>query len=275
MSNKRNYLLIILGGIIFSTNFISCSKGGDDGPSDPCAGKTITVTATVTPSTGCGAASGTVTANATGSNGFTYKISTGASFQSSGVFGGLPAGTYVITAKDAAGCTKTQSVTVGSTGGSFTVTAATSSTSGCASADGSITVTATGSTGYQYKINAGAYGASNVFSNLTEGAHTIFVKDGAGCENSQVVTVTAATAPGTKFTAVRNLINAKCTSCHSGAAPAGGRDWTVNCNVVNNKTLINNRAVVIGDMPQGGPQLTTAEKAIITDWINAGGLLTN
>lgn len=275
MSNKINYLFLLIGGSIFSANFISCSKGGSDSPADPCAGKNIVVTATATPGSGCGAPGGTITANATGSTGFTYKISTGASFQASGIFNGLAAGNYVITAKDADGCLETQAVTVTASGGTFTITATPTNTSGCASTDGSITVIATGSTGYQYKLGAGAYGTTNTFTNLAEGAYTVFVKDGAGCETSQTVTVAGTTTPGPKFTAVRNLINAKCTSCHSGAAPAAGRDWTVNCNVVNNRTLINNRAVIVGDMPQGGPTLSAAEKAIITDWINAGGLLTN
>ena len=48
-----------------------------------------------------------------------------------------------------------------------------------------------------------------------------------------------------------------------------------NVSVVANKNLINNRAVVVGDMPQGGPTLSASEKQIITDWINAGGRLTD
>ena len=74
---------------------------------------------------------------------------------------------------------------------------------------------------------------------------------------------------------MRTLLNAKCIGCHSGPSPAAGKDWTVNCTVVANKNLINNRAVVVGDMPQGGPTLSASEKQIITDWINAGGRLTD
>ncbi len=275
MSYKNYYSILLIAAAIFSGNLISCSKGGSDSPADPCAGKTITLTATATPSNGCGGATGSITASATGSSGFTYKVGSGA-FQASGIFNGIAPGNHVVTVKDVDGCTKTQSVAVTSTGNSFTITTSTTPTSGCNSTDGSVTITATGSTGYQYKLEAnGTYGASNIFNNLASGAHTVFVKDAAGCENSQAINITASTTPGPKFTAVRNLINAKCISCHSGAAPAGNRDWTVNCNVVINKTLINNRAVIVGDMPQGGPPLSAAEKQIITDWINAGGLLTN
>ncbi|MFT3980225.1 MAG: hypothetical protein QM687_07140 [Ferruginibacter sp.] len=276
MNNKNLFGLLLAGFIISGSQLVSCSKGGSDPqPSDPCAGKTISITATPSPSTGCGTPSGSISVSATGSTGFQYKLNSSGTYQASGTFNGLAAGSYTVFVKDVDGCEKSQAVAVTATGTTFTVSAATTTTSGCSSADGSITVTASGSTGFQYKLNAGGtYGASNVFNNLAEGSYTIFVKDGSGCENTQAVTVSAG-APGPKFSAVRVLINAKCTGCHSGPSPAGGRDWTVNCNVVNNKTLINNRAVVIGDMPQGGPPLSASEKAIITDWINAGGKLTD
>ena len=278
MTNQKLFSVLLAGGIFITANLISCSKGGDDDPTppaDPCAGKTITITATPTSSAGCGAPSGSIAVTATGSTGFTYKLNAAGTYQAGATFTGLAAGAYTVFAKDVDGCVKSQAVTVGSAGGTFTITATPSPTNGCGSNTGSINVTATGSTGFTYKLGAGGtYQASGNFTSLAEGNYTVFVKDGTGCENSQAVTVAAGT-PGPKFTAVRNLLNAKCIVCHSGPTPAGGRDWTVNCNVVTNKALINNRAVVIGDMPQGGPTLSAAEKAVITDWINAGGLLTN
>lgn len=276
MNKIKFSISIIVASVLLATQFSACSKGGGTNPpADPCAGKTITITATPTPSNGCGAPNGSISASASGSTGFQFKLNSGGSYQASGLFNGLAAGSYTIFAKDADGCEKSQAVTVTATGTTFTVSAAATTTSGCGSADGSITVTASGSSGFQYKLNAGGtYGSANVFSNLAEGSYTVFVKDGTGCENSQAVNVSSG-GPGPKFSAVRTLLNTRCISCHSGATPAGGRDWTVNCNVVANKNLINNRAVIIGDMPQGGPILSTAEKAIITNWINAGGKLTD
>jgi hypothetical protein len=150
--------------------------------------------------------------------------------------------------------------------------------------DGKITVNASGSTGFTYKLNStGTYGSATSFLNLTNGTYTVFVKDAAGCEKTKSVVVPSkiiAVNPcdgvaGPKFTAVRNLINTNCIGCHSGTSPSGGRDWTVDCNVVTNKSIINNRAVVIGDMPQGGPTLSASDKQKITDWINAGGRKTD
>ncbi|MBC7937126.1 MAG: hypothetical protein H7Y86_17390 [Rhizobacter sp.] len=277
MNNKKLFAVLITGSLLITLNFISCSKGGGDnpGPSDPCAGKTITVTATPTSSAGCGAPSGSVAVTATGSTGFTYKLNAGGTYQASGIFNALAAGAYTVFAKDADGCEKSQAVTVGTTGGAFTITANSTPTNGCGTTTGSITVTAAGSTGFTYKLNAGGtYQATGTFAALAEGNYTVFVKDGTGCESSQAVTVSAGVA-GPKFTAVRNLLNARCIGCHSGAAPAAGKDWSNNCIVVTNKASINNRAVVIGDMPLGGPTLSAGEKAVITDWINAGGQLTN
>ena len=276
MNNKNLFSLMLLVSVFVVGNLASCSKGGGDNPpGDPCAGKTIVITATPTPSAGCGAPSGSISVSATGSTGFQFKLNSAGTYQTSGIFNGLAAGAYTVFTKDAAGCEKSQAVTVTSVGGSFTINATATTTSGCGSTNGSITVTASGSTGFQYKLNAaGTYGASNTFNNLAEGNYTVFVKDGSGCENSQAISVNAG-SPGPNFSAVRTLLNAKCISCHSGTAPAGGRDWTVNCNVVNNSGIINTRAVVVGDMPQGGPSLAASEKAISTNWINAGGKLTD
>ena len=276
MNNKKLFAALITGSMVISVNFISCSKGGGDtSPADPCAGKTITLTAIPTASAGCGAPSGSIALTATGSTGFTYKLNSAGTYQASAMFNGLAAGDYTVFAKDADGCEKSQAVTITSTGAAFTITANSTATNGCGTTTGAITVTAAGSTGFTYKLNAGGtYQASGNFTSLAEGNYTVFVKDGTGCENSQAVTVSAGAA-GPKFTAVRNLLNARCIVCHSGATPAAGKDWSNNCVVVTNKALINNRAVVIGDMPLGGPTLSAGEKAVITDWINAGGQLTN
>lgn len=162
------------------------------------------------------------------------------------------------------------------TGKTITVTAVPGpSVDPCAGGGSTITVTASGSSNFTYKLNStGTYQASGLFNSVAPGTYTVFAKDGDGCEKPASVTVGSATA-GTKFTAVRSLLNAKCTGCHNSTTLAGNRDWTVNCNVVANSSIIVNRAVTIGDMPQGGPQLSAAEKAIITDWVAAGGRFTD
>jgi hypothetical protein len=50
--------------------------------------------------------------------------------------------------------------------------------------DGSITVNATGGTGFTFCINGGAYQSSNKFKNLAAGNYTVIAKNTAGCTNS-------------------------------------------------------------------------------------------
>ena len=160
-------------------------------------------------------------------------------------------------------------------GKTIVVNAVPTAATGCGGT-GSITVSATGSSGFTYKLGSGSYQASGAFSALAPGTYTAYARDAAGCEASQQVSVTTTgTTLGVKFTAVKNLLAAKCQSCHNSTNTQGGMNWTVDCNIVQYSARINARAVVAGDMPFGGPMLTAGEKAVITDWIAAGGQLSN
>ena len=91
--------------------FSACSDDNDPVPAtDKCASKNITLTATVVPAASC-SSNGIVTLRAKGSTGFTFQQGSSA-FQTDSVFGGLAAGSYTFTAKDAEGCTKTATITV-------------------------------------------------------------------------------------------------------------------------------------------------------------------
>jgi len=58
-----------------------------------------------------------------------------------------------------------------------------SDVSGCAVQDGSATLEATGGKApYQFSINGGSFGTSNIFSGLEAGSYTFVVKDQNGCE---------------------------------------------------------------------------------------------
>ncbi len=155
-------------------------------------------------------------------------------------------------------------------GKTIVITATPTATEAC-TADGKIDVTATGSTGFTFKLNsAGTYQASGAFSNVAAGDYTVFAKDGAGCEITKLVTVASGGVAGPLFTAVKGLVTAKCQSCHNSSTANGGMNWQVECNIVKNKTRIKVRAVDEGTMPQSG-SLAQADKDIITNWINAGG----
>jgi hypothetical protein len=155
----------------------------------------------------------------------------------------------------------------------ITVTLASTNAAGCNG--GSITVTAAGSSNFTYNIDGGAFQASNQFSNVSAGEHTIVAKDGEGCTKSGTVTVMAAPS-GVLFAAVKAVMNTNCVSCHSGAAAQGGISLSTDCNIINAAARIKARAVDGNPsfMPQGG-QLSAADKKKITDWITAGGKYTD
>jgi subtilisin-like proprotein convertase family protein len=131
----------------------------------------------------------TITANGNGGTGaLTYSIN-GVNFQSSGSFGSLANGVYTVTVKDDNGCTK--SVTTEVNVPVLTLTAAANGTILCFGDNtGSITASANGGIPpYEYRLGNGAYQTDNTFSNLTAGVYTVTVKDGAGTETSNTITI--------------------------------------------------------------------------------------
>lgn len=253
--------------------FLSCSKSGTDEPANPCEGLTIVVNGTVTNTAGPGSTTGSIAATATGGSGFTFSLNNGP-FQASGTFSNLAAGTHTIRAKNSDGCIGSGSFTVSDgdpcAGKTISVTVDVSSSEKCGKT-GTITVTASGSTGFTYRLNAsGTYQASNSFTGLEPGNYTVYAKDAAGCETTKAATVEAV-ANGPLFTAVVTLINSKCSGCHTGTNPTSGISFGTDCAIVEKKNNIKTQAVDLETMPKGGPALSAADKKVITDWITAGG----
>ncbi|TXJ27238.1 MAG: hypothetical protein E6Q24_09985 [Chitinophagaceae bacterium] len=280
---KKNYAIILSLLACCVLVIIACSKGGGGStppPPNPCADVTISVTGTpVNPSTP-GGTNGSISASATGGSGFTFSLNNGA-FQSSGNFTGLAAGSYTVTAKSSAGCTGTQTFTLTAptpscTGVNITVTANATTVSACVSLpNGSITASATGSTGFTYSVNGGNFQSDGTFSGLASGSYTVTAKDVNGCTGSTTVNVAAPVA-GPLFSAVKTLMQNNCQSCHNNSIANGGMNWQVDCNIVANKDRVKARAVDNNpsSMPPTGP-LPQSEKDKITAWINAGGRYTD
>jgi len=139
-----------------------------------------------------GASTGSITA--IGSGGVApYQYSLDAvTFQTSGTFGSLAAGTYTVTVQDAVLSTFGMSVTItepaSSVGGSIT-----SQTNVLCFGSNTGNVTVAGSGGlspYQYKLGTGSYQASGTFGTLTAGAYTVTVQDANLCTFNVNVTIT-------------------------------------------------------------------------------------
>lgn len=250
------------------------------GASNPCSGVTITVNAT-TVNPASGQSNGSITVSATGATGFTYSLNNGA-YQSGTSFTGLAAGNYSVTAKSSAGCLGTAQVTLTATNPCTNTNIVISNTTvaavPCVSpANGSISASATGSSGYTFNVNSGAYQASGNFTGLAAGNYTVGVKDANGCTASASVTIPTAAA-GPLYASVKSLLTTRCSGsgCHTNGGSAAGYNFDTDCNIISNWSQINSAAVTNGTMPKS-PQskLTTAEKQQITSWINAGHTYTN
>jgi len=250
------------------------------GSTNPCGAVNIIVTLTkIDPTTG--QSNGSITATASGGTGFTYSLN-GGPYQASGTFNNLSAGTYTVTAKSSLGCLGSAQITLVAVSPCTTInivitTVIVNYTPCTTPATGRITVTASGSTGFTYNLNGGAYQVSNVFSNLVAGTYTVGVKDVNGCTKTATAVVATA-ASGPLFAQMRSLISTRCngSGCHIGAGNnAAGYNFDNDCNIVTKWAEINHTSVLYTQgwvrMPKSPqPFLTVAEKQKITDWITAG-----
>jgi len=140
----------------------------------------------------CGAVDGTITLSGIGgTTPFQYSIDGGTTFQSSGSFTGLLAGSYNVIVEDANGCQITGTETVLGSGGATINSVAGTDPLCFGGIDGEITISATGGTApLQYSIDGGTtFQSSNFFNGLLAGNYTIVVEDAVGCQSSSSVTL--------------------------------------------------------------------------------------
>ncbi|MFT3981010.1 MAG: gliding motility-associated C-terminal domain-containing protein [Ferruginibacter sp.] len=137
-----------------------------------------------------GVNNGTITVTATaGSGPYTYVLTPGGTTNTTGVFTGLGSGNYSVTFTDANSCTGTLTTTVNA-GSSIGATPVTTATSCSGASDGVITINPTSGTApYTYSLDGGPAQASNTFTGVAAGSHTVLVRDNNGCTVNVNVTV--------------------------------------------------------------------------------------
>jgi large repetitive protein len=139
------------------------------------------ITAIASNPTGCGYNNGTITIIAYGGiEPLEYSID-GITWQTSSTFLYVPAGTYTIRVRNSNGtCVKTWSNTVTlintATPPAITNVAKTNPAS-CVSADGTISITSNPSTGVEYSVDNIHWQASNIFTGLSAGTYTAYVRN--------------------------------------------------------------------------------------------------
>jgi hypothetical protein len=164
--------------------------------SDDCGTQTNTVTIGSTASTlalaassktdaGCGATGSVIAGAVTGANGtikYSWKNASGSEVGTTATVNNLAAGTYTLTVSDDCG-TQTNTVTITAAVAPTAILSAVDPT--CVVPTGTIKVTSA-TTGLEFAVDGGAYASypAGGFSGLASGAHTIKVKNAAGCETA-------------------------------------------------------------------------------------------
>ena len=178
------------------------------------------ISATVTPANAAcnGNQDGSLTiAGSGGTQGYVYGIGSDVTYQSTGVFNNLAAGTYPLVVMDANGCTYHTSGTIGQP--SVIVPVATTTNSTCSNLNGGILVVATGGSGsgYTYSVNGGAFGSGS-FSLLAAGTYVVTAMDGSGC--TAVVNATIFDSNGPSILS-SNHTNVNCNGGNDGTITVG------------------------------------------------------
>ncbi len=242
----------------------SCTSEQEPIPDD-CIANGVTLSLDTKTDANCGQADGSITVNASGAGGsFTYTVN-GQAAATNGTFQNLAAGSYVIVATEAGGCTAELTVEILNADGVNATIETTESS--CESATGTITVTATGgATPYEYKLDDGSFGSSASFSAVGAGDYEVTVKDASGCEVALQVNVKS----DVTFAEINTIIQTNCavSGCHAGNQQP---DFRVTSNITGRAERIEVRTGARTMPPQSsGRSLTDAEIAKIACWVADG-----
>ena len=138
------------------------------------------------------------------------------------------------------------------------------------SGSGSIQISGPVGANFQYKIDKQPFQNQPIFINVKVGKHVLVVKDENGCEIVKEVIVDTI-QKGNTFLQVSQILENRCSSCHSGNNPHAGLNFTKTCDILNNWERIQARAVngTPTPMPQAG-LIPLEERNKITEWIANG-----
>ncbi|CAF0787684.1 unnamed protein product [Rotaria sordida] len=168
-----------------------------------------------------GNSTGSVTvAGAGGVSPYQYSFN-GGTYQSSGTFGSLAAGTYTVTVRDANGCTSPVSVTITQPASGLTASIGSQTNVLCfGQSTGAVTINATGGTlPYTYQLGGGSIVSTNTFTGLAAGTYVITVRDGGNCSTTVNVTITQ--PPSAVSGSITSQTNVACNGGNGSVTVAG------------------------------------------------------
>jgi hypothetical protein len=162
-----------------------------------------------------------------------FSINNGSTFQSSGNFTGLTAGSYTCVVKDNATC-KSYAQVIITQSPELIASALTFPVSCFGDNDGELQLTSTGGTGiHSYSLNGVNYQSSSNFDALTAGTYTVYVKDITSCIKTISVLISTPIAVNTNVL----VTDANCFGSSTGIAIAstsgGVQSYSYSINGVN------------------------------------------
>lgn len=182
----------------------------------------LTISTTAINST-CNFSSGIINVTSTGGTPILNYNLNGAAYQLAPSFGGLTAGTYLVTVQDGNGCTAQTTQLVTEAGSPSISSIALTHVSCNGGNNGAATVNVSGgTTPYSYSLNGAPSQASPNFLGLTAGNYTMIVTDDNGCTANAAFTITQPTALSINLPTV---INVPCFGASTGSItlnPTGG-----------------------------------------------------
>lgn len=179
----------------------------------------LTVNVTATPETLPGAGNGAATASGSGGTPpYTYHWNTNVN---TAAITGLAPGAYFVTATDLNGCTATGIANVNASSCALAATVTATPVSCAGQNNGSAVASATGAVGTPvYAWSTGASGPS--LQNLAPGNYTLSVSDGAGCQVTVPVQITAPQPLSLSIVSQQNVLCLNDQTGAIGVATAGG-----------------------------------------------------
>ncbi|MGD1890644.1 MAG: hypothetical protein ACFB15_08615 [Cyclobacteriaceae bacterium] len=252
-----------LGACLLLWAFVSC----DDSDEPGCSGQLSL--AIINQSSARCESGGSVEVTAQGNSGSAMYRLNSQSFQNSGTFENLAAGSYQITAQDETGCETTLAVTIDEAASDLTINNITISPSACSEASGSLVVEAQGGNpDYQYRIDADPFQSSAEFSNLSPGEYTIVVQDANGCQSEMSALVTSDVSFSN---VIQDIISTDCavTGCH--VAGTNLPNFSEKSNIIDRAARIRSRTTArTMPPPNSGRSLTDEQIAQIACWVEDG-----
>lgn len=256
--------LFLLGvSLVVVLGFAGCSED-EGGPKIDCdtEGPKIAL-GEVTEAT-CGEADGAITVTASGGDEvYQFTISNGTP-QESGTFEQLSAGRYTVTVTDGNGCGASLSTTVTNFNG-VQIAQIETEPSGCESAGGQISITATeGTPPYEYKLGSESYTSNHTFSGISAGNYTVTVRDSEACEFFESVEVLTGVSLQNQILPIISN-NCAVSGCHNGSQSP---NLSAKSGVLSNASQIKN-LTQSGAMPKEG-SLTQEQINLIACWVDDG-----